>query len=285
MGGPCSNILCISFLPLWYPWGPTFHDTAFSTVLVETEPAILRLTSQPSLGIFSVLAVLNSVQRFHPVRIGARLACCFLAYVPVKPNMFSVSDPNNIISLLSRLWIQELTLVLRARKNSTINFQECLGAWVRQCRVVSPSGMAGQSSSSESKCLLLSWRDLILGKVRVGSGPCVPVRVCTCMYVCTCLCVYVCVCVYMFVYLCLCVFFCVRVCIRVFTCSLITVRVRERATKGAFWLMCASQYDCALVLAGLRTQAIIGIHNNSNYQNNNSNRKSLNRLHSNHVLC
>ena len=119
-------------LPCWYPWGPTFQDTAFSTVLVETEPAILRLTSQPSLGIFSVLVVLNSVQRFHPVWIGARLACCFLAYVPVKPNMFSVSDPSNIMSFLSRLWIHEPTLVLRAKKNSTINFQECLGAWVRQ---------------------------------------------------------------------------------------------------------------------------------------------------------
>ena len=105
MGGPCSNILCISFLPLWYPWGPTFHDTTF-----------------------------------HPVRIGTRLV--FLAYVPVKPNMFSVSDPSNIVSILSRLWIQEPTLVLRARKNLSINFQECLGAWVRQCLVVSPSGMA-----------------------------------------------------------------------------------------------------------------------------------------------
>ena len=59
-GGPLlENILCISFLPRWYPWGPTFHDTVFSTVLVETEPAIMRLTSQPSLGIFSVLVVLN----------------------------------------------------------------------------------------------------------------------------------------------------------------------------------------------------------------------------------
>ena len=158
MGGPCSNILCISFLP----WGPTFHDTAFSTVLVETEPAILRLTSQPSLGVFSVLVLLNSVQRFHPVRIGARLACCFLAYDPVKPNMFSVSDPSNIMSLLSRLWIHEPTLVLRARKNSTINFQEHLGAWVRQCLRVSPSGMASQSSWSESQSLLMSWRVLML---------------------------------------------------------------------------------------------------------------------------
>ena len=70
MGGPCSNILYISFLPLWYPWGPTFHDTAFSTVFVEMDPAILRFTSQPSLCIFSVLVV----QRFHPVRIGVRLA-------------------------------------------------------------------------------------------------------------------------------------------------------------------------------------------------------------------
>ena len=42
---------------------------------------------------------------------------------------------------------------------------------MRQCRVVSPSGMASQSSSSESQSLRLSWRDLILGKVRVGSGP------------------------------------------------------------------------------------------------------------------
>jgi len=134
MGGPCSNILCISFLPLWYPWGPTFHDTTF-----------------------------------HPVRIGTRLV--FLAYVPVKPNMFSVSDPSNIVSILSRLWIQEPTLVLRARKNLSINFQECLGAWVRQCLVVSPSGMASQSSSSESQSLRLSWRDLILGKIRVWSDP------------------------------------------------------------------------------------------------------------------
>jgi len=171
MGGPCSNILCISFLPLWYSWGPTFHDTAFSPLLFEIEPDILRFTSQPSLGIFSVLVVLNSVQRFHPARIGARLACCFLAYVPVKPNMFSVSYPSSIMSLLLRLWIQDPTIVLRARKNSTINFQECLGAWVRQCLVVSPSGMASQSSSSESQSLLISWRVLILGKVRVGSDP------------------------------------------------------------------------------------------------------------------
>ena len=87
-------------------------------------------------------------------------------YVPVKPNMFSVSEPNSIISLLSRLWIQEPTLALRAIKNSTINFQESLGAWVRQCLVVSPSGMASHSSSSESQSLRLSWRVLILGKVR-----------------------------------------------------------------------------------------------------------------------
>jgi len=42
---------------------------------------------------------------------------------------------------------------------------------VRQCLVVSPSGMASQSSSSESQSLRMSWRDLILGKVRVGSDP------------------------------------------------------------------------------------------------------------------
>jgi len=115
--------------------------------------------------------VLNSIQRFHPVRIGARLACCFLAYVPANPNIFSVSDPSNIMSLLSRLWIQAPTFVLRTRKNSTINFQECLGAWVRQCLVVAPSGMASHSSSSESQSLLVSWRVLNLGKVRVRSDP------------------------------------------------------------------------------------------------------------------
>jgi len=115
--------------------------------------------------------VLNSVQRFHPVRIGARLACCFLAYARVKPNMFSASEPSSIISLLSRLWIQDPTFVLRARKNSTINFQECLGTWVRQCLLVSPSGMVSQSSSSESQSLLISWRLLILGKMRVKSDP------------------------------------------------------------------------------------------------------------------
>jgi len=128
MGGPCSNILCNSFLPLWYPWAPTFHDTAFPTMLVKMEPAILRFVSQQCWGIFSVLVVLNSIQRFHPVRIMARLACCFLAYVPANPNMFSVSDPSNIKSLLSRLWIQEPMFVLRATKNSTINFQLCRGA-------------------------------------------------------------------------------------------------------------------------------------------------------------
>ena len=83
IAGPCSKILYISLLPLWYPCGPTFHDTAFSTEFVETEPVILRLTSQLSLCFFSVFAVLNSIQRFHPTRIGVRLACCLLAYAPV----------------------------------------------------------------------------------------------------------------------------------------------------------------------------------------------------------
>ena len=90
---------------------------------------------------------LGSNQRFHPVRIGARRACCFLAYDPANPNMFSVNDPSSIMSLLSRLWIQEPTFVLRARKNSTINFQECLGTWVRHCLAVAPSGMTNQRAS------------------------------------------------------------------------------------------------------------------------------------------
>ena len=92
MGGPCSKILCISLLPLWYPWGPTFHDTAFSAEFVETEPVILRLTNQLSLCAFSVFAMLNSIQRFHPTRIGVRLACCLLAYAchfPPPPTSFS----------------------------------------------------------------------------------------------------------------------------------------------------------------------------------------------------
>ena len=59
--------------------------------------------------------------------------------------------------------------VLRASKNSIINFQECLGAWVRQCLFVSPSGMASQSSSSKSQSLLIPWRLLILGKMRAKS--------------------------------------------------------------------------------------------------------------------
>ena len=155
MGGPCSNIWCISFLLLLYPWGPTFHDTTFSALFVEIEPDTLRFTSQSFLGILSLLMALNSVQRFQPVRIGAKLACCFLVYAPVNPNMFSTSDPISIVSLLSRLWIQDPMFVLRSRKNSTINFQECLGAWVRQCLFVSPSGMASQSSSSESQSLLI----------------------------------------------------------------------------------------------------------------------------------
>ena len=98
IGGPCSKILYISLLPFWYPWGPTFHDTAFSTEFVEMEPVILRLTSQLSLCFFSVFAVFSSIQRFHPTRIGVRLACCLLAYAPVKPNMFSVSEPSSIMS-------------------------------------------------------------------------------------------------------------------------------------------------------------------------------------------
>ena len=69
----------------------------------EIEPDILRFTSQPFLGVLSLLMALHSVQRFQPVRIGAKLACCFLAYAPVNPNMFSASDPSSVMSLLSRL--------------------------------------------------------------------------------------------------------------------------------------------------------------------------------------
>ena len=170
MGGPCSNILCTSSLLPLYLWGPTFHDTAFSTLFVDMEPDILSFKIQPVLGILSSIVELNSTQRFHPVRIGARLACFFRAYVPVNPNMFSANDPNSIKSLLSKFCIQDPMFVLRARKNSTIIFQECLGAWVRHCLCVSPSGMASQSSSSESQSLLVSWRLLIRGNMRNRSG-------------------------------------------------------------------------------------------------------------------
>jgi len=37
--------------------------------------------------------------------------------------------------------------------------------------VVAPSGMGNHSSASESQSLLVSWRVLILGKVRVRSDP------------------------------------------------------------------------------------------------------------------
>ena len=78
-------------------------------------------------SLLSVFVALNSSQRFHPVRIGARRSCCFLAYDPANPNIFSVNEPGSIMSLLSRLRIQEPTFVFRARKNSNINFQDRLG--------------------------------------------------------------------------------------------------------------------------------------------------------------
>ena len=64
---------------------------------MEIDPDILMFKSQPVLDIWSSLVVLNSLQRFHPVRIGSKLACCFLAYVPENPNMFSASAPSSII--------------------------------------------------------------------------------------------------------------------------------------------------------------------------------------------
>jgi len=171
MGGSCSNNWSISFFLPLYSTGPTFHDTAFASLSMQIDPDILRFKSQPVLDIWSSLVVLNSLQRFHPVRIGSKLTCFFLAYVPQNPNMFSASAPSSIMSLLSRFWIQEPMLVLRARKNSTINFQECLGTWVRHCQCVAPSGMASQCSTSENQSLLLSWRVLIRGIVRTNSVP------------------------------------------------------------------------------------------------------------------
>jgi len=135
------------------------------------EPALLRFMSQLAGSLLSVFVVLNSIQCFHPVRIGAKRACFFLACVPANPNVFSVNEQSNIMSLLSRLWIQEPTFVLRAKENSTINFQECLGTWVRHCLAVAPSEMASHSSSSESQSFLMLWRVLMLGKVRVRSNP------------------------------------------------------------------------------------------------------------------
>ena len=118
-----------------------------------------------------MFVALNSNQRFHPVRIGARRFCCFLAYDPVNPNMFSVNDPSNIMSLLSRIWIQAPMFAWRARKNSTIKFQDCLGTWVRHCRAVVPSGIASHISSSESQSFRTLRRVLMLGKMCFGSIP------------------------------------------------------------------------------------------------------------------
>ena len=61
--------------------------------------------------------------------------------------------------------------MLRARKNSAINFQDCLGTWVMHCLAVAPSGMANHISSSESQSFRTFWRVLMLGKVRFGSNP------------------------------------------------------------------------------------------------------------------
>ena len=80
MGGPCSNIWCISFFPLWYLWGPTFHDTAFSTVFVEMEPAIRRFISQPSWSLFSVLVVLMYISLFLQV-LGWWVCVCLYTHI------------------------------------------------------------------------------------------------------------------------------------------------------------------------------------------------------------
>jgi len=98
-----------------------------------------------------------STHLFHPVCIGARLACSCLAYVPAKPNMFSVIDAKSIMSLLSRLRIQDPIFVFTAMKNSTISRQDFLVAWVRHCLVLPPSGMASHSSSSDSQSLLAKY--------------------------------------------------------------------------------------------------------------------------------
>jgi len=62
-------------------------------------------------------------------------------------------------------------ICVKGQEEFNINFQECLGAWVRHCLVVAPSGMASHSSSSESQSFLMSWRVLIQKKVRVRSDP------------------------------------------------------------------------------------------------------------------
>jgi len=79
--------------------------------------------------------------------------------------MFSAIDVNSIMSLLYRFRIQNLLFVFRAVKNSTISFQDCLGALVRHCLVFPPSGIASHSSYSNSQSLLISWRVLIQGNM------------------------------------------------------------------------------------------------------------------------
>ena len=171
MGVPCSNILCTSSLLPLYPWGPIFRDTVFPTLFITMEPDINRFKNQPIFGVLVSILECISTHLFHPVKIRAKLACFCRAYVPAKPNMFSAIDPSNIISLLSRFRIQDPTLVYKARKNFTIIFQEFLGAWVKQCLFISPSGMANQSSLSESQSLRMSCRVLIRDKYACVTGP------------------------------------------------------------------------------------------------------------------
>ena len=77
----------------------------FPLLFIEIDPDILRFKSQPVLGIWSSLVVLNSIQRFYPVRIRSKLACFFLAYVPENPNMFSASAPSSeTVSMCFALW-------------------------------------------------------------------------------------------------------------------------------------------------------------------------------------
>jgi len=120
------------------------------------EPDIRRFNVQPIRGVMASILECISTHLFHRVCIGARLACFCLAYVPAKPNMFSAIDANSVMSLLSRFRIQDPIFVFRAVKSSTIRFQDCLGARVRHCLVLPPSGMASQSSSFDSQSLLIS---------------------------------------------------------------------------------------------------------------------------------
>ena len=122
-GGSLLKDLVHRFLTPLIPVWLYVSRYCFSTVFVSMEPEIWRFSVHLVLVVmvsFVSISECISTHLFHPVCIGARLACFCLAYVPAKPNMFSAIDAKSIMSLLSRLRIHAPIFVFRTMKNSTI---------------------------------------------------------------------------------------------------------------------------------------------------------------------